>query len=164
MKKLYLIGGAMGIGKTTACNCLNKRLPHSVFLDGDWCWNANPFTVTDETKAMVMSNIRFMLNSFIHCSVYENIIFCWVMHRQEIIGDIISGLDVKDVEVVPVSLICDEKTLTSRLSRDVAAGVRASDVISRSLSYLPLYAELDTVKIDVSDLSAEETAVQIENI
>lgn len=85
MKNLYLIGGAMGVGKTTVCRRLKKDLPNSVFLDGDWCWDADPFLITEETKAMVMDNICFLLNNFLRCSAYENIIFCWVMHEQSII-------------------------------------------------------------------------------
>ena len=50
MKTLYLIGGTMGIGKTTACRLLKTKLPDSVFLDGDWCWDMHPFIVNDETK------------------------------------------------------------------------------------------------------------------
>ncbi|MCI9578727.1 MAG: AAA family ATPase, partial [Oscillibacter sp.] len=49
MKRLYLIGGPMGVGKTAACRELQRRLNRSVFLDGDWCWDANPFRVTEET-------------------------------------------------------------------------------------------------------------------
>ncbi|MBO4783943.1 MAG: AAA family ATPase, partial [Lachnospiraceae bacterium] len=56
MKTIYLIGGTMGVGKTTVSQQLKKELPNSVFLDGDWCWDADPFQVTEETKAMVMRN------------------------------------------------------------------------------------------------------------
>ena len=59
MKTLYMVGGTMGIGKTTVCQQLKQDLPNSVFLDGDWCWDASPFQVTDETKAMVTNNICF---------------------------------------------------------------------------------------------------------
>ena len=65
MKTLYLVGGTMGVGKTTACQELKKLLPHSVFLDGDWCWDADPFVVTEETMAMVRQNICFLLNQFL---------------------------------------------------------------------------------------------------
>ena len=44
MKHLYLIGGTMGVGKTTAGKCLKAMLERSVFLDGDWCWDMNPFS------------------------------------------------------------------------------------------------------------------------
>lgn len=37
MKNLFLIGGTMGIGKSTVSGCLKHKLPNSVFLDGDWC-------------------------------------------------------------------------------------------------------------------------------
>ena len=84
MKKLYLIGGTMGVGKTTVCMELKHRLERAVFLDGDWCWDADPFQVTDETKNMVLQNITFLLNQFLRCSAYENAIFCWVMHEQPI--------------------------------------------------------------------------------
>lgn len=67
MKTIYLIGGTMGVGKTTVSQQLKKVLPNSVFLDGDWCWDADPFQVIEETKAMVMRNICFLLNSFLHC-------------------------------------------------------------------------------------------------
>ena len=67
----------MGVGKTAVCQQLKSDLPNSVFLDGDWCWDANPFQVTNETKAMVTDNICYLLNNFLHCSAYENVIFCW---------------------------------------------------------------------------------------
>lgn len=106
MKRLYIIGGTMGVGKTTVCQELKRILPNSVFLDGDWCWDANPFRVNEETKRMVMQNIWFMLNQFLHCSVYENIIFCWVMQEQSIIDSILTNIDKKncnDVNFRPLS-------------------------------------------------------------
>ena len=93
MKTLYIIGGTMGVGKTTVCQQLKQVLPNSVFLDGDWCWDAHPFQVTEETKAMVTDNICHLLNNFLHCSAYENVIFCWVMHQQAIIDSIVEKLD-----------------------------------------------------------------------
>ena len=93
MKHLYLIGGTMGVGKTSTSQILKRKLNHTVFLDGDWCWDMSPFQVTLETKKMVLENIIFLLNNFIHCSAYEHIIFCWVMHEQEIIDQILSKLD-----------------------------------------------------------------------
>jgi shikimate kinase len=45
MKRLIFISGTMGIGKTTISKLLLKELKNSVFLDGDWCWNINPFNV-----------------------------------------------------------------------------------------------------------------------
>ena len=36
MKNLYIIGGAMGVGKTAVSQQLKSDLPNSVFLDGEW--------------------------------------------------------------------------------------------------------------------------------
>ena len=76
MKHLYLIGGPMGVGKTTVCQQLKQTLPYSVFLDGDWCWDASPFQVTPETRAMVLDNICHLLNNFLACTAYQNVVFC----------------------------------------------------------------------------------------
>lgn len=158
MKRLYIIGGTMGVGKTATCRVLQKKLDDSVFLDGDWCWDMHPFQVTQETKKMVLENITFLLNNFIRCPAYGNIIFCWVMHEQDIIDDILSRLDISQCTVHTVSLICSEEALQKRLQRDVDMGIRTADVILRSLERVRLYDTLDTVRIDVSDVSPEQAA------
>lgn len=123
MKRLYLIGGTMGVGKTSVCQLLKSKTHNAVFLDGDWCWDADPFQVTDETKRMVTDNICFLLNSFLHCSAYQNIIFCWVMHEQDIIDGILSRLDLTECDVKAISLICRKDALTKRLEKDIEAGI-----------------------------------------
>lgn len=161
MKHLYIIGGTMGVGKTTVGQLLKKQLPNSVFLDGDWCWDADPFQVTEETKAMVLDNICHLLNNFIVCSTYENIIFCWVMHQQSIIDHIKSRLALNDTQLHCISLICEEVSLRQRLERDIAAGLRQLDIVERSLDRLPIYGKLDTAKIDTSGKNPVEVAEEI---
>lgn len=161
MKKLYLIGGTMGVGKTTVCRFMKKRMNRAVFLDGDWCWDADPFQVTEETKSMVMDNICHLLNNFIHCSAYETVIFCWVMHQQEIIDQILSSLDLQNCEVRTMLLICSEKALAERLEKDIQLGIRERDVLERSIGRLALYENLTTEKLDVSEICAEEAADRI---
>lgn len=158
MKRIFLIGGTMGVGKTATCQVLKTNLNNSVFLDGDWCWDMHPFQVTEETKHMVMDNICYMLNSFIKCSAYENIVFCWVMHQQAIIDEIISRLETDDSRIHSISLVCSEQALRSRLSKDVDAGIRTEDVITRSIGRLPLYKELNTLKVDVTSINPRQAA------
>jgi len=123
MKNLFFIGGTMGVGKTATCQILKQKLNNSFFLDGDWCWDMHPFQVTEETKQMVLENIGFLLNSFIRCSAYENIVFCWVMHQQSIIDDILSQLDMVNCNVHSISLICSEQALRTRLQKDGSATI-----------------------------------------
>ena len=161
MKNLYLIGGTMGIGKTTVCQHLKKELYNSVFLDGDWCWDASPFQVTDETKGVVLDNITHVLNNFIRCSAYENIIFCWVMHEQSIIDAILEKLDLSDCRVRSISLIAGEKAVRERIASDIAKGIRTPDAMERSLARLPLYQKLNTIKIDTTGKSVQEICGEI---
>ncbi len=161
MKTLYMIGGTMGVGKTTACQMLKKQLGRSVFLDGDWCWDMHPFQVTEETKKMVLQNITFLLSSFLRCQAYENVIFCWVMHEQQIIDDLLARHPLAGCTVHTISLVCTEEVLSDRLKKDVAAGIRAEDVLLRSTERLGMYQSLHTKKIDVSALSPQQTAAQI---
>lgn len=159
MKTLWLIGGPMGVGKSSAGRALRERLPRCVYLDGDWCWDASPFVVNAETKAMVMKNIRFLLRSFLECSEYENVVLAWVMHEQGIIDALTEGLP--DCRVLAFSLICNEPELERRIRKDEASGRRAPGTFERARACLPLYAGLSTVKLDTSALSAAETAERI---
>lgn len=161
MKTLYLIGGTMGVGKTTISRQLKKDLHNSVFLNSDWCWDADPFQVTEETKEMVMRNICFLLNNFLRCTAYDNIILCWVMHEQYIIDSIINELDTSTCRVIKISLMTDETNLRNRLSSDIARGLRTADVIDRSVGRIRMYQVLDTVKIDTSNKTVREIADEI---
>ena len=164
MKKLYMIGGTMGVGKTSVCQLLKKQLNHCVFLDGDWCWDMHPFEVNEETKQMVLATIKFLLNSFIQCSVYENIIFCWVMHEQSIIDELLSAIETANCEVKVISLICREESLRERLQKDVDQGIREPEIIQRSIQRLDGYKMLNSIKLDVSDISASMAAKQIASL
>lgn len=164
MKTVYLIGGTMGVGKTTVSQLLKQELHNSVFLDGDWCWDASPFQVTEETKAMVLDNICHLLSNFLRCSAYEHVIFCWVMHQQDIVDSIIENLDLKHCELKCISLVADESSVRARLTKDVERGLRTADVIDRSIRRIPLYQALHTVKIDTSDKTPEMIVAEIKKL
>lgn len=161
MKNIYIIGGTMGVGKSTVSQILKEKLNNSVFLDGDWCWDAHPFQVTEETKQMVLQNICFLLNQFIRCSAYQNIIFCWVLHEQSIIDSILKCIDKSQCSVKVISLICSEEALRQRLMKDVEAGKRDIDVVERSIVRIPCYTTLDTLKINTDGKNPVEIADEI---
>lgn len=160
MKHLYLIGGPMGVGKSSVSALLQKRLGRSVYLDGDWCWNMEPFVVCDETKAMVLDNICHLLGNFLGCSLLDNIIFCWVLDQEEILQEILRrlGPQLEGCQVKAVSLLCSPEKLQARLEGDVARGLRQPDIIPRSLERLWRYDALPTIKLDTSRLSPAQVA------
>ena len=161
MKRLILINGTMGSGKTATCRELLKMLDRCVFLDGDWCWMMDPFVVTEETKTMVQDNIAHLLRNFLNCSEYENVLFCWVMQDEEIIDDLLSALKGLEFVLYKFTLMVSVQALTGRIQKDVEHHVRTPDVLERSLQRLPLYEKMHTVKIDVSDITARQAAGQI---
>lgn len=158
MKRLYLIGGPMGVGKTTVCQELKRLTAPSVFLDGDWCWDMEPFQVTEETKAMVQENIAFLLGQFLRCPAYETVIFCWVMHQEAIIRELLSRLDTRGVQVRVFTLLPSPAALEAHIQKDVAAGLRVPADYQRSLERLPLYQAMDTEKILTDGLTPAQAA------
>lgn len=158
MKSLVFVNGPMGVGKTAVCRELLKRLMPGVYLDGDWCWNMNPFRVTDETRAMVQDNITAMLSRFLACPELDYVIFGWVMHQPKIAQEILAKLKLKDVYLFQFTLTCSEQALRRRFEADIHAGLRDADAMERSLAYLPLYDAQDTIKIMTDRLSPPEAA------
>ena len=148
----------MGVGKTATSKILLKLLPNCVFLDGDWCWYADPFIVNEETKNMAEQNMSFLLNNFLSCSVYENIIFCWVMHTESLIDRVHSWIKGNDYTLYKFSLVCSENALITRLKKDIDNGVREDDIVERSLERLPNFLKMDTIKIDVSNITPKQAA------
>lgn len=161
MKKLIIINGTMGVGKSTVCNILLDRLVPSVYLDGDWCWNMNPFIVSEENKTMVESNITHLLSSYLNNSGFEYIIFCWVIHREDILNKILLPLKDFDFELYKISLVCSPEALRNRLEIGVQKGKRNADIIESSLERLELYNKMNTIKVDVSDTTPKQTAAEI---
>lgn len=162
MKELILVGGPMGVGKTSTCRELLHRLSPSAFLDGDWCWTMSPFVVNGETKNMVLDNIGHILNNFLRCSAYRYVIFCWVMHSQSIVDDILRRLDLTDTRTTLFTLTASEQVLRARLQHDIDEGTRSPGVIERSLERLPRYAAMKSVNIDVSDITPALAAARME--
>jgi len=165
MKKLIFINGTMGVGKTTICKKLHQDIKHSCWLDGDWCWMMNPFCVTEENKVMVMNNIAYILSSYLKNSTFEYVIFNWVMHQDAIISEILNRLD-KNVEyqLYKITLVCSGSELEHRIRRDINAGIRDEDSLSRSLEKLSLYDSMDTIKVDVGCNDIEASVSIIKNM
>lgn len=151
----------MGVGKTATCKALYGKLQNSVWLDGDWCWMMNPFIVNDENKAMVLDNIAYLLKNFLKNSSYEYVIFNWVIHFEEIFDMILSRLDGMEFELIKITLTCSEESLINRISADIQNNLREKECIDASLERIPLYRNMNTIKIDTSNISVLETVNKI---
>lgn len=160
-KKMVIVNGPMGVGKTTVCNCLKQRLQPCFFLDGDWCWDMAPFTVSEENKKMVVGNIVYLLNSFLENPFSETVLFCWVLPDETMINEITGRLTKTSFSEIRISLICSPEILVQRLKQ--RKNIK-KEIIERSLAYLPEYQNMNTLKINTDKLSAVQTARQIYKI
>lgn len=160
MKKLIIINGTMGVGKTAVSECLADRLQPSVFLDGDWCWKMNPWIFSEENKKMVTDNITYLLNAYLNNSGFKYIIFCWVIHRPEIFERLLSRLK-KEYTLYKISLVCSKEALRAHIMHDVHRGIRTIDQLESSYSRMQLYTNMDTAKIDVSRITVPQAAERI---
>lgn len=161
MKKLIIVNGTMGVGKSAVCSLLNKKLENSVWLDGDWCWMMNPFIPNEENRAMVEGNINHLLRNFLNNTSFEYVIFNWVIHSEDIFEMILNKLSDLEFEVSKITLMCSEESLKRRILKDIKDNLRDEGCIERSIERLPLYENMDTIKIDTSNISVKETVNKI---
>ena len=164
MKQLTLIGGPMGVGKSAVCQRLMEQLAPAAFLDGDWCWCISPFLVNDETKAMVKDNIVSILNRYLKSPELDHVLFCWVMHQQEITEELLSRLNTNGVKVNIITLMCEKESLIARLKSDISAELRQEDVIARALDRLACCRSLPYPKVWTDHLSVEEVCREIQKL
>lgn len=161
MKNLIFINGTMGVGKSSVSKQLNKVLDNCVYLDGDWCWMADPFTVTEETKAMVTDNICHLLNNFIACHEYKNIVFCWVMDSESIYDSIVTKLNTQNCKIWRFTISCSSETLITRVENDNLQDGRNYE---KSLGRVVRFDVIDTIKVHNDDMTPLQTAIHIKKI
>lgn len=156
-KKLIIINGVPGVGKSTVSKELHKALPKSVWLDGDWCWMMNPWMITEENIKMVERNIIYLLRSYFSNSTFDYVIFSWVLHREEITQRILEGIQDFEYEITRITLTCTQESLRERMLPDN----RTLEQFEASSRRLRLYEDMETFKIDTSTISPEETIKRI---
>lgn len=154
----------MGVGKTTICKALYKKLNNSFWLDGDNCWMMNPFVVNEENKKMVLENITYILNNFLRNSNAEYVIFNWVIPTDEIMKDVLDRITEKDILIYKITLMSRKDELVKRISKDIKNGLRDKGNIKRSLERFDLYKSMNTLKIDTTKKSVDEIVDEIIDI
>jgi broad-specificity NMP kinase len=158
LKKFIIINGAMGVGKTSICKELNKILINSVWLDGDWCMMMNPWDFTHEiNKKIFLDNLNYLLNNFLSNSTFEYVLFSWVIPREDMINYIVKKLPENCFELKKITLLCANDKLKERMLEDG----RDEATIKKSMIYQEAYRNMDTIKIDTTELSISETVNKI---
>lgn len=161
MKKLILILGANGIGKSTVSAELLRRLPNSAYIDSDWCRMMNPAQFTDETIAVNRKNILDLMINYFSCSTVQNVIFPYGLHghRKQLLDDLLCVLRRKfEFQLFIVVLVCDEAENIQRMKADGRDEERIMRGVKNTRA---IYDKLDYPKIKVTNLTVSETAEEI---
>ena len=160
MKKVIFISGTMGSGKSTVSRLCSEQLTRSVWLDGDWCWMMHPFQVNDQTKAMVLNNITYLLNQFLAQPDFDYILFSWVMDDPETVRSILNRL-LGEFTFYHFTLSPSPAQLRRQLQSDIDRGLRTPDCLERSLARLPHYDGIDSEKIETTGREPRSIAREI---
>lgn len=163
-KKLIIVNGVMGVGKTTVCKDLYKELERSVWLDGDWCWMMNPFIASDYNRRMVVENIGFLLRNFLNNDMFEYVIFDWVISSEEIYAIVLSEVKECQFDLFKITLQCNDDELRKRIITDIENGERAKENLKQSMLRQKMYDELSSIKIDTSYMTVREVVQEIKEI
>lgn len=161
MKKLIIITGPMGVGKTTIGKSLCKKLGRCAFIDGDWCLDIHPFVGNKETKAMAIDNILHMIQNYYNCSECDDVVVGWVM-SENTIDKIKSGISHLGFQVNSFVLTCNENALIDRWKNDSITEWRNDDELSNSIKSLADYNKrVSAYIVDTSNLTVDSVVQYI---
>ena len=157
-KKFVMITGPAGIGKTTVCKELFKRINGCAWLDGDWCWMVNPYPgKTIEQKRYAEKAFGYILNGYFHDDNTKIILFSWLMHSEFMFDLITEQIADKDYDLIKIALVCsDKKIYIERMRKD---GRREEQI--EEADNMRRFYQLNANIIDVADLSVDEMAERI---
>lgn len=108
---------------------------------------------------MVIDNAIYLLNNFLKNDNFENVIFCWVRHQQEIIDGILQKLNSK-YNFYNFSLVANEDVIRNRFDKD-CNGEYLELKVKVSMEKIKFYNTVDSIKIDVSNINSVDNIVKI---
>ena len=160
MKRLLFLCGPNGIGKTTICKSIVKRLSGSAYVDSDYCRMMNPFVLDERTIPTIAKNISCLIGNYLDCDVIETVVFSYGFHgrRKEIFDLVLSDLLTHDVEFIPFLLTCSKEENIQRMKADG----RDMDRIERAFEISQnAYQDVEYPQMDITGLSVDEAAALI---
>lgn len=157
MKKLILILGPNGVGKSTTSAALLKMLPNSAYIDSDSLRMMNPAR-GEEVISVQKQNILALMRNYLKASFVEYVIFPYGYHahRKTMLGDMISELKAEfEFEIITILLTCCEEENIRRMKNDGRNDERITYSIENTGT---IFDGLDCPKIDTTELTPEQTA------
>lgn len=113
-QKLIIISGSPCVGKSVVADKLFQSYENSAYLDGDWCWCVNPFSLSDLRLRNGDKSMSFVLSNYLN-SDFDYVIFSSVVVMYESIREpILKDITAQGFEIIGFTLTCSEETLEVR--------------------------------------------------
>ncbi|WP_432664464.1 AAA family ATPase [Wukongibacter baidiensis] len=159
MKKLVFIHGPNGVGKSTTCELLHRKIENSAWLESEWTRRINPFTFSPEIERATEENMTTVLKNYLKLPSINTVIFNWGLHgpREKIFNKVLDNLKSVEFEYVPIIINCSEEENIKRMKEDQRSELR----IERAIGIRKIYENLLHFKIDSTDMSPNEVADHI---
>ncbi|MBD5520373.1 MAG: hypothetical protein HDR03_03990 [Lachnospiraceae bacterium] len=165
MKKVLVLVGPNGVGKSTTAETFMQQHPKCAYIDSDACRAMNPFPLTPATKEVVIENIYCLFRNYLLCIDIEIIVFPYSFHgeRKEIFDTVMKRLADNGIsfELITIVLKC---SLEENIKRAMADG-RDKERIDRGIkNTFNFYDEFNEPSIDTTNLSPNEVVAQIQAV
>lgn len=163
-KKLIILIGVSGVGKSTVSNILYEDLEGCFYLEGDKCGIMNPCIVNEENIEIIFSNIAHVLNNYIRNTGSKNIVFAWNISSKEKMNKLLDLLNIENVDVYKIILTCSREDLEDRIKKDIQEGIREEKEFDDITKNIRSYDNLEGYVLDTSAKTPKEIADIIEDI
>ncbi len=158
--KVIILNGPMGVGKTTVGKYIAEHNPGTAFIDGDWCMDIHPFVGNNETRAMAVDNILYMIGNYQKCSECSMVVLVWLMDDPNVVKQISDGIKNLNAQPMLYTLICGQEELIRRWEKDTQCEWRTDEWLNISLKSFSSFVSMENI-IDTDGLSVEHIAEMI---
>lgn len=162
MKKIILILGPNGVGKSSTAKTLLSMVVNSAYIDADYCRAINPFQFTTETKKVVMENIYCLIRNYLKCIGIKTVIFPYSFHgeRKEIWDNVVKRLneDNLEYEICLLVLKCSREENIRRAKLDNRDEARIERGMQNTYDF---YDDIKYPVIDTTNMNESEVAEKI---
>jgi hypothetical protein len=177
MKRLILLLGANGVGKSTAAGELWHILPRAAYVDSDALRfftdpSPDPAEPCAVTVSLRLANIHAILYNYFASTLVDTVVFPYGLHgyRRQLLAKLLDTLRVEfDFRLIPVLLYCSEEENIRRMRADGRGEARIKRALERAKSDhedaetdFPDLFFLDTTKLTprrTADMIAERSSL-----
>lgn len=158
MKRVIVIIGPNGVGKTTTAIEFLNLCPNSAYIDADWCRCINPFyPMTKATRELFINNMFDLFKNHLLCQDINQIVFSYAFHggRKEVFDLVIQRLkDSKiEFELKLIILKCSYEENIRRLIKDDRDEERIKRGMQNTFTF---YDDYEYPVIDTTDLEPKQ--------